>query len=251
MITALTSGVSPHWLGYLFCTPWRYLLWAWCSSIATSATIVHQVQRSTAASVQHQGQYLHDQDRNLLSLAGLNPDAGDTTGALQNSLLQQTAITVNNKIEKLVRKNRHTRLMYHRSSEKSFSRNDGPFVSGLDKALSSFYIESQAYYSGTHMHRCEVYHFNFLPSVLIVSIEPTSVMMKFAYTYRYSWKCLCHATDSSFQCHLSCASEEHLVRRWKVGFGWARCWVHPLTQADTRWNSGQVEAMILLPITLL
>ena len=32
---------------------------------------------------------------------------------------------------------------------KSFSRNDGPFVSGLDRALSSFYVERQPYYSGT------------------------------------------------------------------------------------------------------
>ena len=47
--------------------------------------------------------------------------------------------------------------------KKSFSRNDEPFVSGLDKALSTFYVERQAYYSGTfvgnHVHRClKVYH---------------------------------------------------------------------------------------------
>ena len=33
--------------------------------------------------------------------------------------------------------------------KKSFSRNDGPFLSGLDRALSSFYVERQPYYSGT------------------------------------------------------------------------------------------------------
>lgn len=42
--------------------------------------------------------------------------------------------------------------------KKSFSRSDGPFVSGLDKALASFHVERQAYYSGTfvgnHVHRC-------------------------------------------------------------------------------------------------
>ena len=46
--------------------------------------------------------------------------------------------------------------------KKSFSRSDGPFVSGLDKALSTFYVERQAYYSGTfvgnHVHRCLKVH---------------------------------------------------------------------------------------------
>ena len=41
---------------------------------------------------------------------------------------------------------------------KSFSRSDGPFVCALDKALASFNVERQAYYSGTfvgnHVHRC-------------------------------------------------------------------------------------------------
>ena len=42
--------------------------------------------------------------------------------------------------------------------KKNFSHSDRPFVSGLDKALSSFHVERQAYYSGTfvgnHVHRC-------------------------------------------------------------------------------------------------
>ena len=42
--------------------------------------------------------------------------------------------------------------------KKSFLQSDGPIVSGLDKALSTFCVERQAYYSGTfvgnHVHRC-------------------------------------------------------------------------------------------------
>ena len=45
-----------------------------------------------------------------------------------------------------------------KSVNKSFARSDGPFVRGLDKALSSFNVARQAYYSGTfvgnHVHRC-------------------------------------------------------------------------------------------------
>ena len=51
--------------------------------------------------------------------------------------------------------------------KKGFNKEDGPFVRALDKALSSFNVERQAYYSGTfvgnHVHRtlkvytCKVY----------------------------------------------------------------------------------------------
>ena len=40
---------------------------------------------------------------------------------------------------------------------KGFNKEDGPFVRALDRALSSFNVERQAYYSGTfvgnHVHR--------------------------------------------------------------------------------------------------
>ena len=42
--------------------------------------------------------------------------------------------------------------------QKGFSVGDGPFVHCLDKALSSFNVQRQAYYSGpfvgNHVHRC-------------------------------------------------------------------------------------------------
>ena len=54
--------------------------------------------------------------------------------------------------------------MYHRSQKwRNWTRwwrrlSDGPFVSKLDKALSTFYVERQAYYSD-HVHRClKVHH---------------------------------------------------------------------------------------------
>lgn len=41
---------------------------------------------------------------------------------------------------------------------KNFERNEGPFVKALDRALSTFNVSRQAYYSGTfvgnHVHRC-------------------------------------------------------------------------------------------------
>lgn len=44
------------------------------------------------------------------------------------------------------------------STGKGFEKSDGPFVKALDKALASFNVERQAYYSGTfvgnHIHRC-------------------------------------------------------------------------------------------------
>ena len=43
------------------------------------------------------------------------------------------------------------------SLKKGFNKEDGPFVRKLDKALSSFNVQRQAYYSGTfvgnHVHR--------------------------------------------------------------------------------------------------
>ena len=45
---------------------------------------------------------------------------------------------------------------------KEFNKEDGPFVRELDRALSSFNVQRQAYYSGTfvgnHVHRCLKVH---------------------------------------------------------------------------------------------
>ena len=44
------------------------------------------------------------------------------------------------------------------SVAKGFERADGPFVRALDKALATFNVQRQAYYSGTfvgnHVHKC-------------------------------------------------------------------------------------------------
>ena len=54
---------------------------------------------------------------------------------------------------------------------KKFSRSDGPFVKNLDKALSSFHVERQAYYGGTfvgnHVHSCLKVHIMALTKSLL------------------------------------------------------------------------------------
>ena len=63
--------------------------------------------------------------------------------------------------------------------KKKFSRSDGPFVKNLDKVLSSFHVERQAYYGGTfvgnHVHSCLKVHISLMKFVftwIFVSDKP-------------------------------------------------------------------------------
>ena len=79
--------------------------------------------------------------------------------------------------------------------KKKFSRSDGPFVKSLDRVLSSFHVERQAYYGGTfvgnHVHSC-----------LKVSIEVGLLMFTFfrcvyrTYTYQANHINMCDSVPA-------------------------------------------------------
>lgn len=66
-------------------------------------------------------------------------------------------------------------IAFHESLiEKGFTKSDGPFVKALDKALASFNVERQAYYSGTfvgnHVHRCLMVRVSCIATYCIIII---------------------------------------------------------------------------------